>query len=156
VLVRGAASTELTNVEISSNVCNGAGGGLHLGGTFSIADSQVFDNLADHGGGLVLVGAEGTIADSAIRENESIARGGGVYLEASTATFSTTSVVSNLSLVTGGGAWVFDGTLTVLSGDWGDGPDDNRPDDVVVGGTSYADFGAPSAFSCTSAGGECL
>jgi hypothetical protein len=75
------------------------------------------------------------------------ATGGGLRIEGSAA-LGGCRVLRNQ----GHGALVADGgTLSSITGDWGDGADDNQPGDVFAGAT-VSGWGAAATFDCTSGG----
>ena len=68
--------------------------------------------------------------------------------------FDTCTLTGNAAAV-GGGAWLDGGTLTSATSDWGDGDDDNAPDDVAGALFSTAAYGADATFTCDAATGVC-
>jgi len=94
---------------------------------FYVADGdRIVDNRADKGAGLLMyLGAKARLEDVVVSRNIATELGGGALLHASS------------------------GGLTCLDCDWGDGAEDNGPEDIVM---ANASFTAPPTFRCDASG----
>lgn len=150
---------ELQNTWITGNTA-ASGGGLGVeargAGPAITADSAtvVTGNTAAEGGGLWLDLASdeaswvATVAGLRLDGNEATS-GGGLATTGGAVTLASCSVVSNAA-ESGGGAWL-GGTLTSDASDWGEGDDDNAPDDIAGVETRW---GEGSSFVCGAGGCE--
>ncbi len=164
-----------TGVSIAGNVAGNYAGGIYVYNVASWTGGTVEDNEAPTGAG-IYADAYGTrIADVTVTSNSAAQVGGGVFVDedvtlervvvlgnsarqagagievsGAEATLEDCSVLRNASDGKGGGARVSEGTLRSQASDWGEGGDDNAPDDVWDGATAYDDFGAGESFTCTA------
>ncbi len=121
----------LEDIEATSNTAGRDGGGVVLAaGSIELSRSALSGNSADEGGGLhVGAAAVGTLAGSTVEAN----------------------VAGE-----GGGAWVETGALLLVEDtSFGTEANDNTPDDVWVGGTSYGDYGVVVELACDGNAAEC-
>lgn len=101
------------------------------------------------GGGIYGVGARLVLSDVVITGNRADL-GGGLGLRDSEVKLTSSAVTANVGLA-GGGAELFDsGTLQSITSDWGEGPTDNTPDDVVLAAatSSSSTWGSNASFAC--------
>jgi len=120
---------------------NGAGMYLDLEtGTASIMDSVFADYYATSRGGALSLypgSAEVTLTNVEFQDNKADTYGGAFYVfgdsetQDASVTISSGSILRNQS-ASGGGARVFYARLESQDTDWGDGADDNEPDDVAT------------------------
>ena len=121
-----SATVELSGVELDENEASSYGG-------------AIFDQYG-----------ELTLSDCSLVDNASNVYGGGIYSYYGNTAFSDCDVQGNTSGL-GGGVFANGSTLSADGGDWGDGSDDNDPDDVYLYGIgAYVDFGSAVGFVCSS------
>jgi hypothetical protein len=156
------------------NEADQGGGGLHLRDSGALIEAcTIQTNLAgDWGGGLALISSTADLVSTLVYGNDTT--GGGFYevgggalvYDGSTLTCTgsaaeTAGFLANLA-DDGGGVYLSSSSdrLDSISCDWGDGHDDNDPDDVdlgLFGGSSYRSYRDDESFSCAGGtSGACL
>ncbi len=128
------------------------GGGLTVA-YGSVTNCRVDGNTAVSGGGAWVTYDNGDLRECDLTENRAV-WGGGAFIHAGDPVFDTCTLTGN-EAAAGGGAWLERGTLTSTASDWGDGADDNAPDDVANALFSTAAYGADATFTCDATTGVC-
>lgn len=120
------------SAEYAGNICISGGGA----GAFdlTISNVEISSNTATEelgGGMLLVVGEEGTarLEDVLFLDNQAAEEGGGLYMDAEDLFISGGSFLRNQA-DSGGGIYVDDGHIEVTDAGFGEGADDNTPDDV--------------------------
>ncbi len=160
-------SSTLSGGEISNNTAAFGGGAYVYYGDNILADTVIDDNQATvYGGGVRLLTASGeadtTLDASAVTITANTAPvGGGVHVSVGDVELQSCVIESNTASSGGGGVYLYSGTLTSTASDWGTGPTDNQPDDVIVydssgATTTYSDFATSETFTCSTTAGSCL
>lgn len=154
-----AAQLALVQTTISGNT-GGIGGGVAMNGdglasSLAMTGCTVADNFADEaGGGLVLFQVPSVEIDTtSIVDNVSL-DGGGLTVGGSSIVLTNSTVLRN-SASNGGGMLLYAGTgeLVSVASDWGEGADDNTPQDVAIPGIgAYSGYGAAASFACDVTG----
>jgi hypothetical protein len=150
------------------NVADVSGGGLSLSadGRSVVRDITAEGNDAPYGGGVLLQLNSLSVAvleDSVVTGNTARVGGGVKHSGTAGGAFPSdgdgielTRVVleGNVASESGGGlAVASDSAQTVLTDcDLGEGPTDNAPDDLSIGGVSSSGYGAETSLSCTPDG----
>jgi hypothetical protein len=153
------------------------GGGSWTGGTFSentaflggaaavvnydpddcvFADVDATSNTALwDGGGVHLVNGAITLSNIVLGGNTAFLGGGLNVAEGAVVTLGGSTVEANVA-EEGGGAWVHGaGTLWIDDSIFGTDADDNSPEDVWVGGTSYGDYAVIVHLECEGSAATC-
>jgi hypothetical protein len=150
----------MTNVTIQESDAGSYGGGVYVDGSYlSLTDSSLSASSAGvAGGALEITDSNVDTTNLVVDANYALSGGGLDVTDGSAVTLTDSTITSNTATGgAGGGAAVDDtSTLTSSSSDWGDKSSYNDPDDVSVGGTSYAGIGADATFTCDGAAAECL
>ncbi len=130
------------------------GGGIYVseGSSLRLQYTTVASNTASEGGGISGRTANVTFNSSEVSANEATTQGGGFAGEEVDYVFNSGTVWANVAPRGGGAVMVDDSSLHVTGSDWGEGDDDNTPDDVWTQGGSYVEYGEGSTFSCSPAG----
>jgi predicted outer membrane repeat protein len=120
-----AYGTTFTDLTVSSNVAGGSGGGVYAEEDVTFEQVVFLGNSAGvYGAGIAVAGGEVVLDDCAVLRSAAGNKGGGARLAK--------------------------GTLRSQASDWGEGGEDNSPDDVHDGVTAYSDFGDAESFTCTA------
>ena len=120
-------------------------------------DVSIKDNSATtYGGGLISTGSAASLSDSVVSGNTAVL-GGGIFIHQSDVEVEASTIERNVASSYGGGVLMNNGTLVSASSSWGDGPDDNSPDDVAVerssgGHSTHSGYGSSESFTCDSGG----
>jgi hypothetical protein len=160
---------------IRGNAASSEGGGLYIR-VAVVSGCSITGNSAIYGGGIAFSSGESFLSDSQVQENTAISWGGGAYVEGALAHFDNVSLDSNESTYgaglyiisdgeveleggsvagnsavnLGGGVRLASGSVTANNTDFGDGEQDNSPDDLAISGPGgeYSGLGAGSSFTC--------
>jgi parallel beta-helix repeat protein len=103
---------------INGNICSSAGsayrgGGVSVGGDFTMSGGDISENSAYHGGG-VYVGGDFTMSDGTISGNTASSNGGGVYVDG--AFTMSDGIISENSAYYGGGVFLAMGGTFAMNG----------------------------------------
>lgn len=172
VYVDDEATITIRGTRIKEASAGGDGGAVYAGTagaavTVTVEDSRFVANSSRDGagGGLFMGGSQGTITDTLFTANTAATTGGAVQLLGSLDFLTTDSppedftpkLTHNAAFGAGGGAvWLAEGaSLDSTDTDWGQGAEDNDPDDISGDGLdgSY-DYEGVASFTC-SAGSGC-
>ncbi|MEZ4235943.1 MAG: hypothetical protein R3F59_07220 [Myxococcota bacterium] len=161
---------DLSSVVLSGNRAANLGGGLFAAGAV-LQDVTIAENEADYGGGFHSLTAS-TLTDVVVERNQARVGGGGdgefdlvrtVVLDnvaterggglstLGTVHLTDGAVLRNTAGLYGGGVLVDQGSLVVVNSDFGDGADDNQPDDVYAQ-SAYGGYGPAATFTCQPSG----
>lgn len=147
----------LQRVTVRNNESETAGGGIHivLGGEspVEILDSVIAGNRALEGAGVFshpgIHSDSVTIKGTVITDNVATGKGGGVYVRSNGVQIVGGRVAGNQASSGGGTYLDWYATLTVTNTDFGEGEQDNTPDDVeTMKGRTFQDFGTDATFAC--------
>jgi len=166
-----------SDVLISGNIAETAGGGAYIYSNSSWDGGVVQGNTADSGAGMYLYGI-GVIDDVTISGNTAGEWGGGmmvvsesdlqdVVLDGNDATYGGglyvygtgsirmdgATVTNNIAVERGGGVRVSAGLLDITASDFGGAKADNDPDDIYAGGEAYTDLETVKSLSCSGSDG---
>lgn len=137
------------------------GGAIQLfswnGAGYEIEGLRMTANGSEHGGAVanddIWPGVCGTLALNHVELAANYASEGGALYAGCPMTITDSIVERNLG-DSGGGAFVMaPAVLSSASTSWGEGPEDNTPDDANVAGISYPSMGP--TFTCAGATGAC-
>lgn len=113
--INSTGALTLTNTIVQGNeALGGGGGGLSVGGTVLIQNSQIISNTTDgNGGGIYATpSATITIINSLIGWNSATGEGGGIYFDGSTAALTGTTIDTNSANI-GGGISIFNASAQI-------------------------------------------
>ena len=156
--IYAAGSIAVTDSSIFANTSADRGGGIYVntGADATLVDTEVRNNVAvERGGGLYPNGDCAVSMDGGTLSYNQAVRGAGAYVNnGAELSLDTVTVHQNgdATTVSGGGVRVTTGRLVSVDSDWGEGKDDNAPDDVyteLAGG--YSGYGAGATFTCDEA-----
>ncbi|MBN1334349.1 MAG: hypothetical protein JXB39_00150 [Deltaproteobacteria bacterium] len=164
-----------TGTQVSDNVARDFGGGIYLYAVATWTGGTLSGNRAPQGAGIYADAHGSTVTGATLNGNVASSLGGGVFvdedvtldgvvLEANRAdlmgaavsvagghvVLSGCTLHQNEAVQRGGGAHLSTGSLRSEASDWGEGGEDNVPDDVWDGANPYEDFGADETFTCTA------
>lgn len=141
------------DTQVRDNVALTGGGGLYANAaTLEGHGMLVSGNEAPLGGGVLLeIDAAYVSAGDRIVDNEADEGAGLLIYAGSTAHLEDVEVARNVATESGGGAQIHAsaGGLSCLDCDWGDGAQDNGPQDIVHADLAFA---APPTFTCDEGG----
>ena len=148
-------AAELDGCLVSENT-SANGGGVVVYSSGIVVETIIQDNLATESGGGIYVYGSMTAVTVDISGNMAVA-GGGLIIDEGTVFLYESTVDENVATDLGGGAYLATGALISITSDWGEGPLDNDPDDVVISGVvaPWSDYGADASFGCSSETGTC-
>ncbi len=150
----GLLASEVTcrfgpDTEVRDNIALVGGGGLYANAArLEGSGMLVSGNEAPLGAGVLLeVDAEYVARGDRIVDNRAATGAGLLLYNGGLAWFEDVEVSRNTATEQAGGAWLDQsaGGLGCLDCNWGDGAEDNGPEDIVASDTAYA---APATFTC--------
>jgi hypothetical protein len=131
-------------------------GGLLLGEGAQLNNVVVSGNTAVADGGGLCVAGEAQLQAVSIFDNSAGGFGGGIYQSDSSVVITDSSVYRNNATNGGGASLALQSSLGSVNSSWGDGSDDNTPDDIYLesAGVSGSYGSSPVDFDC--AGSDCI
>jgi hypothetical protein len=136
--------------EITGNLAGYYGGGIAVvEATAEIMDTTVSGNEAAYGGGVAVVSSEVYASELTLIGNGA-GQGGGAIVEDGDLRLDWSEIYGNVA-TSGGGVLLDLATLGSYRTAWGEGADDNAPDDVSA---STEELGDDETFTCDDAGCE--
>ena len=160
IFLESSTATLGSGASVSLNEADHHGGGVFLYNGGSLTGGTISENTAPSGGGVSAQGGDVLLTEVIIDSNTASSLGGGLYVSSAEIELQSCGVESDIASTGGGGAFVASGELTSTASDWGSGPTDNQPDDVIIisstgSSTTYSDFASSETFTCSSTAGSC-
>lgn len=151
--VYAVGNLQMVRVSLRDNESQWTGGGVHLGSgrgaPFEITDCEFVGNTASEGAGLYSTHPSVVVTNADITGNVATSIGGGLYVKDGEVELAGGRVTANQAS-SGGGAYVAIRTsLSVAGTDFGQGEEDNSPDDVEnASGGPVQGLGSDATFFC--------
>lgn len=155
--------SDLHDVVIEANITGNTGGGISPHGHCAIYGGSIVRNESSYYGGGIgayFLALENSLTIEGTVLTDNVAVIGGAFRNWSfETTLTSATVLRNVATETGGGVWAgaaleeMPWSLTSIDTDWGDGANDNVPEDVYAFDLASGwEFGAAASFTCDAAG----
>ncbi len=146
---------DLIDVYVLRNLSDDRAGGIYVtnAAEVSVSGGLVQSNTATQRGGGLYTNTDAAVEldGTELSRNQAL-RGAGIYVNNDSSVELTDCAIlqnGDPTTVSGGGARVITGDLVSITSDWGEGPDDNTPDDIYTEQLgSYVGYAANSTFAC--------